>query len=109
MLQIRLRSSPLLWTGVISAQPRTIGGANLFAPSWQSGKDAERALPMIAFYKTPKSGTSAEPGALVRAEPATDCFATRSHGNPGFCITPEALTTLTGWHRASRWFIWPAT
>src|ERR1700680_625995 len=78
-----------LWTGVISAQPSTIGGANLFAPSWRAGKDAdaERALPMIAFYKTPKSGTSAEPGALVRAEPATD-FALP----PGVTVTLDSVS-----------------
>ncbi len=81
-----------LWTGVISAQPSTIGGANLFAPSWRAGRDAdaERALPMIAFYNTPKSGTSVEPNALIRAEPATD-----------FALPPGVTATRTLYHTRS--------
>jgi alpha-beta hydrolase superfamily lysophospholipase len=50
------------------------GGANLFAPSFQVGKeiDAERALPMTPFYREPAIGKTAEAGTLVRSEPATD-------------------------------------
>jgi alpha-beta hydrolase superfamily lysophospholipase len=45
----------------------------LFVPSLQAGKetDAERALPITPFYREQAFGT-AEPGTLVRSEPATD-------------------------------------
>lgn len=51
-----------------------VGGANLFAPSRQVGKelDAERALPMTPFYTSEGLKTEAEPGTLIRSEPATD-------------------------------------
>lgn len=50
-----------------------VGGANLFVPSLQAGKetDAERALPITPFYREQAFGT-AKPGTLVRSEPATD-------------------------------------
>jgi alpha-beta hydrolase superfamily lysophospholipase len=62
-----------LCAAVTFAQQSAVG-ANLFAPSVQAGKeiDAERALPTTLFYRPPTSGTTAKPGTLVRAEPATD-------------------------------------
>ena len=62
-----------LWAGSTFAQQPTVGGANLFVPSLQAGKeaDAERALPITPFYREQAFGT-AEPGTLVRSEPATD-------------------------------------
>ncbi|HST13195.1 MAG TPA: lipase family protein [Terriglobales bacterium] len=56
------------------AQQPTASGANLFAPSLQMGKaiDSVRALPRTPFYSSPTVKTTAEPGTLVRAEPATD-------------------------------------
>jgi hypothetical protein len=50
------------------------GGANLFAPSRQAGKEleAERALPITPFYTTGIAKTEAESGTLIRSEPATD-------------------------------------
>jgi len=64
----------VLWAGMMFGQQPTLWGANLFAPSLQAGKelDAERALPITPFYRTPTAETSDEPGTLVRAEPATD-------------------------------------
>jgi Secretory lipase len=63
-----------LWAATAVAQQSLAGGANLFAPSSQTGKiiDAERALPITAFYGTPAVEMPAEPGTLVRAEPASD-------------------------------------
>jgi alpha-beta hydrolase superfamily lysophospholipase len=63
-----------LWAAVTFAQQPTGGGANLFAPSVQAGKeiDAERALPTTPFYRPPTSETTAKPGTLVRSELATD-------------------------------------
>src|SRR5271157_6274023 len=63
-----------LWAGATFAQQPTAFGANLFAPSLQAGKeiDAERELPITPFYKAPSLNTTAQPGTLVRAEPATD-------------------------------------
>jgi len=62
-----------LWAGSTFAQQPTVGGANLFVPSLQAGKetDAERALPITPFYREQAFGT-AEAGTLVRSEPATD-------------------------------------
>jgi alpha-beta hydrolase superfamily lysophospholipase len=62
-----------VWTGSTFAQQANAGGANLFAPSLQVGKeiDAERALPITPFYREQAFGT-AKPGTLVRSEPATD-------------------------------------
>ena len=71
------KTSPLiaivLWAGTTLAQQPT-GGANLFAPSSHAGQeiDADRALPRMPFYKTPTLKAPAEPGTLVRAEPATN-------------------------------------
>jgi pimeloyl-ACP methyl ester carboxylesterase len=64
----------VFWTATTFAQQPIAGGANLFAPSLQVGKeiDAERALLVTPFYRAPTSKTAAKPGALVRAEPATD-------------------------------------
>lgn len=64
----------VLWAGATFSQQPTVEGADLFAPSLQAGKelDAERALPMTSFYKTPSAENSSKQGALVRAEPATD-------------------------------------
>jgi hypothetical protein len=58
----------------MSAQQSLAGGANLFASSREVGNalDAERALPMTWFYATAGLKTEAEPGTLVRSEPATD-------------------------------------
>jgi pimeloyl-ACP methyl ester carboxylesterase len=49
-------------------------GADLFVRTWQEGKvvDAERALPITPFYQGSAADAPAEPGTLVRAEPATD-------------------------------------
>jgi hypothetical protein len=64
-----------LSAGAAWAQQPSTEGANLFAPSPQLGKTvgAERALPITSFYShiEPKSG--ADPGTLLRSEPATDC------------------------------------
>jgi len=62
-----------LWAGSTFAQQQLAGGANLFAPSLQVGKeiDAERALPITPFYRGQAFGT-AKPGTLVRSEPAPD-------------------------------------
>jgi len=56
------------------AQQPFAGGANLFAPSRQAGKeiDTERALSMTPFYATEGLKTEAAPGTLVRSETATD-------------------------------------
>ena len=64
----------VLWAGKMFGQQPTTWGANLFAPSLQAGKelDAERALPVTPFYRTPAAETPDKPGTLVRAEPATD-------------------------------------
>ena len=61
------------WAGSTFAQQPMVGGANLFVPSLQAGKetDAERALPITPFYREQAFGT-AKPGTLVRSEPATD-------------------------------------
>lgn len=63
-----------LWAGAALAQQPTAVGANLFAPSYQAGReiDAERALPVTSFYTTPAPNMTAKPGTLVRAEPATE-------------------------------------
>jgi pimeloyl-ACP methyl ester carboxylesterase len=63
-----------LSVGAAFAQQSIVGGADLFAPSLQAGReiDAGRALPMGPFYRAPTAKATAEPGTLVRAEPATD-------------------------------------
>lgn len=78
-----------LWAAVTFAQQPTAGGANLFAPSVQAGKeiDAERALPTTRFYRPPTSGTTAKPGTLVRSEPATD-----------FALPPGSTATRILYH-----------
>lgn len=55
------------------AQQAPTWGTSLLAPSLQTGRvmDGSRALPLTRFYDAP-SQTAAEPGALVRAESATD-------------------------------------
>lgn len=65
-----------LSAGAALAQQPTAVGANLFAPSYQVGReiDAERALPVTSFYRTPAPNMTAKPGTLVRAEPATGYF-----------------------------------
>jgi pimeloyl-ACP methyl ester carboxylesterase len=62
-------SSAAMATGRARAE-----GADLFVRSWQEGRvvDAERALPIIPFYQGSAADAPAEPGTLVRAEPATD-------------------------------------
>src|SRR5262249_27949617 len=64
----------VLWAGTMFGQQPTTWGANLFAPSLQAGKDldAQRALSIKPFYRTPTPETPHKPGTLVRAEPATD-------------------------------------
>jgi pimeloyl-ACP methyl ester carboxylesterase len=64
----------IFWAGSTIAEQSMAGGANLFVPSLQAGKeiDAERALPLTPFYKEPAFGTTAKPGTLVRSAPATD-------------------------------------
>ena len=59
---------------LMSAEYVCAEGADLFAPSWSAGKgmDVERALPLTPFYASPALQTPAQPGTLVRAEPATD-------------------------------------
>jgi pimeloyl-ACP methyl ester carboxylesterase len=49
-------------------------GANLFAPSGEVGNqmDAERALPITSFYFDEGAKAALPPGALVRAEAATE-------------------------------------
>jgi pimeloyl-ACP methyl ester carboxylesterase len=49
-------------------------GANLFTPSWNTGKriDAERALPLTPFYDSPAPFTYDEPGSLIRSEAASE-------------------------------------
>jgi pimeloyl-ACP methyl ester carboxylesterase len=105
-----------LWAGITFAQQPAPGGANLFAPSLQVGKeiDAERALPIPPFYKTPASKTPPEPGTLVRAEPATDfalppgttatriLYHTRTAGNAdtlasGVVLVPYGRPPKDGW------------
>jgi len=63
-----------LWAVAALAQQPTTFGANLFAPSLHAGReiDAERALPITPFYRSPTPTATAPPGTLVRAEPATD-------------------------------------
>jgi hypothetical protein len=92
-----------LWTGAISAQPSPIGGASLFAPLWQAGRiaDTERALPMIALYKTPKSGNLLSQALLLDLKLQATLPCRPESPQLGFCITLEALTRLTGWHRGS--------
>lgn len=67
LVAIALRSSALF------AQQSIVGGANLFAPSLQAGRetDGEQALPATAFYAT-AGNMNAAPGALVRSAPAID-------------------------------------
>ena len=59
---------------VMPAQQSSAGGAKLFAPSREVGKelDAERALSITPFYSTEGLKTEAAPGTLVRSETATD-------------------------------------
>jgi pimeloyl-ACP methyl ester carboxylesterase len=59
---------------VMSIRQVWADGADLFAPSWNQGKlaDAERALPLTAFYGGSFADIPAKPGALVRAETAID-------------------------------------
>ena len=69
--------------GTLLAQQSLAGGANLFAPSSQAGKevDAERALPITPFYSTEALKTGAAPGTLVRTEAACGtCGSQRSRG-----------------------------
>jgi pimeloyl-ACP methyl ester carboxylesterase len=60
--------------GALPARQVSLGGANLFAPSSQAGKeiDSERALSLTPFYATEGLKTDAAAGTLVRSEPATD-------------------------------------
>jgi hypothetical protein len=75
-----------LWAGAVLTQQPLADGANLFAPSLLAGKsiDAERALPITSFYATEGLKTPAEPGTLVRTEPATDF--TLPPGNIDICL-----------------------
>jgi len=59
---------------VLSAQPASGGGAHLFAPSGQVGReiDSERALSLTPFYATEELKGEAAAGTLVRSESATD-------------------------------------
>lgn len=59
---------------VLPAQQVLAGGANLFAPSPHEGRelDAARALPVTSFYATEGVQSDADPGTLVRSEPATE-------------------------------------
>lgn len=101
---------------VMSTEQVWAEGADLFAPSWKEGKmiDAERALPITPFYARPTSETAAEPGTLVRAEPATDfslppgvtatriLYHTRTANNEdafasGVVLTPYGKPPVGGW------------
>lgn len=64
----------VFFPAVLPAQQVLVGGANLFAPSPQVGReiDATRALPVTSFYATEGLKTDADPGILVRSEPATE-------------------------------------
>jgi hypothetical protein len=59
---------------VLPVQQLLAGGPNLFASSREVGRelDAARALPITAFYATDGLKTNADPGALVRSQPATE-------------------------------------
>lgn len=74
-----------------SAQQSLAGGADLFAPSYQAGEemDAQRALPVTAFYASDDL-KAAEPGTLVRFEPATD-----------FALPPGITATRILYHTRS--------
>src|SRR6202047_4113330 len=63
-----------LWTPMGLPQQTLAGGADLFAPSSTAGKaaDAQRNLPITAFYGTEGVKITAEAGTLVRSEPALD-------------------------------------
>jgi alpha-beta hydrolase superfamily lysophospholipase len=63
-----------LLTGTATAQQPLIGGADLFAPSEAAGEatDAQRALSLRSFYGRQEVRMEAEPGTLVRSEPAQD-------------------------------------
>ncbi len=63
-----------LWTPMGLPQQTLAGGADLFAPSSTAGKaaDAQRNLPITAFYGTEGAKITAEAGTLVRSEPALD-------------------------------------
>jgi len=62
------------FSATLPARQVLAGGANLFAPSPQVGReiDAARALPVTSFYATDELKTGADPGTLVRSEPATE-------------------------------------
>src|SRR5262249_16736387 len=74
MLKKLTLATLLLSPSVVPAQQSLTSGANLFVPTLQAGKaiDSERALPITPFYATTEFKSSAEPGTLVRSEPATD-------------------------------------
>lgn len=59
---------------VLPVQQLLAAGPNLFAPSREVGRelDAARALPLAAFYATVGLKTNADPGALVRSQPARE-------------------------------------
>lgn len=63
-----------LWAEGTFARQQAAGGANLFSPSLQVGRqiDAERSLPITRFYTAPTLKATDVPGTLVRAEPAPD-------------------------------------
>jgi pimeloyl-ACP methyl ester carboxylesterase len=78
-----------LWAAGSLAQQPSAGGADLFAPSALAGRkvDVERALRITPFYTTDGQKTSAEPGTLVRSEPATD-----------FALPPGVTATCILYH-----------
>ena len=78
-----------LWIGAALAQQPLAGGADLFAASYRSGKevDAGRALPITPFYEKGDLKIPAEPGTLVRSEPAT-----------GYAVPPGITATRILYH-----------
>ena len=58
----------------LPAQQVLAGGANLFAPSPHVGRElgVARALPVASSYATEGLKANADPGTLVRSEPATE-------------------------------------
>jgi len=81
----------LLPEPALAQQQSLAGGADLFTPSYQAGKeiDAQRSLPITAFY-APNDLKAVEPGTLVRSEPATD-----------FALPPGITATRILYHTRS--------
>ena len=123
---LRTTSALGFFPAVLPAQQVLAGGANLFAPSPHVGRElgAARALPVTSCCATEGLKANADPGTLVRSEPATEyalppgvtavriLYHTRTAGNvDGLAVTttsclanPRAERFCTGFARPVRAF-----